>query len=159
MIFDHEDLDIVLGANSKCIAFPKAQTSDKVYQAQSRMFEFLAKRGVVDRASIRGGNVYGALEANIMESKIPGVDNVQAFLYALDEYINEEKPFFRSSKSFNDDRLDYLLRPDDDDSTDLGDVPQSAKKGSLHPGIRPYGFMYNYSLVREHKEKQEQEEE
>ena len=70
-------------------------------------------------------------------------------MYIVSEYINREKPFFRTSSDFEDDRLDYLLKPSDEDSTELGDVPQEPRKGSLHPGIRPYGFMYNYSLVRE----------
>jgi hypothetical protein len=150
MIFDHEDIDIVLSSESKkCIVFPKEQMSDKVYDAQDRMFKYLIKRGIVDHSSVRGGNVYGSLEAGIMESKIPGVDNIQAALYSISEYINKEAPFFKNASDFDDDRLDHLLEPDAEDSTELGDVPQEPQKGSLHPGIRPYGFMYNYSLIRE----------
>lgn len=152
MIFDHEDIDIILSLQaSKCVAFPKGRMSDKAYEAQDRLFGYLSKRGVVDGTSVRGGNVHGSFEARILESTIPGVDNIQACLYILNEYLNQEKPFFRTSNEFDSDRLDHLLRPDDKDSTELGDVPQDAQKGSLHPGIRPYGFMYNYSLVREHK--------
>jgi hypothetical protein len=150
IIFDHEDIDIHISeANKKFITFPKDQMSDKVYDSQDRIFKFLASKGIIEQASVRGGNVYGAMEANILESKIPGVDALQACLYIVSEYINREKPFFRTSSDFEDDRLDYLLKPSDEDSTELGDVPQEPRKGSLHPGIRPYGFMYNYSLVRE----------
>ena len=157
MIFDHEDVDIVLSTeNNKCLVFPKDQMSDKVYDAQDRMFKYLVKRGVVDHSSVKGGNVHGALEAAILESKIPGVDNIQAALYSISEYLNMERPFFKSSADFEEDRLDHMLRPSPEDSTELGDVPQSDKKGSMHPGIRPYGFMYNYSLVREHKQKEEE---
>ena len=57
MIFDHEDIDIVLSVESKkCVVFPKDQMSDKVYDAQDRMFKHLIKRGVVDHASVRGGH-------------------------------------------------------------------------------------------------------
>ena len=46
MIFDHEDIDIVLSMESKkCVTFPKQQTSDKAYQAQDRMFDYLIRRG------------------------------------------------------------------------------------------------------------------
>jgi hypothetical protein len=156
MIFDHEDIDIVLALESgKCVSFPKEQVSDKAYQAQDRMFNFLAKRGIVDKSSIRGGNIHGSLEASILESKIPGVDKLQACLYILSEYLNQERPYFRSASEFEDDRLDYMLRPSPEDSTELGDVPQDAQKGSLHPGIRPYGFTYNYSLIREHNKEEE----
>ena len=157
MIFDHEDVDIVISTeNKKCVVFPKDQMSDKVYEAQDRMFKYLVKRGIVDHSSIRGGNVHGSMEASVLESKIPGVDNIQAAIYSISEYLNIEKPFFKSSREYDDERLDQMLRPKPEDSTELGDVPQSDRKGSLHPGIRPYGFMYNYSLVREHKQKEEE---
>lgn len=150
MILDHEDIDILLSVEGKrCLTFPKGTMNDKAYQAQDRVFEYLAKRGIVDKSSVRGANIHGALEAKLLESKVPGVDPLQACLYAINEYLNQEKPFFKSSSEFEEDRLDYMLRPSEEDSTELGDVPQDAKKGSLHPGIRPYGFMYNYSLVRE----------
>lgn len=156
IIFDHEDIDIHISeANKKCITFPKDQMSDKVYDSQDRIFKFLASKGIIEHSSVRGGNVYGAMEASILESKIPGVDALQACLYVISEYINKEKPFFKSASEFDEERLDYLLKPSDEDSTELGDVPQEPKKGSLHPGIRPYGFTYNYSLVREAQKQKE----
>ena len=103
LIFDHEDIDIVLStASGKCVVFPKEQMTDKSYDAQDRMFSYLAKRGIVDRSSIRGGNVHGSLEATILESKIPGIDNIQAALYSISEYINRERPFFKTSSEFFD---------------------------------------------------------
>ena len=154
MVFDHEDIDIVLNLEGKkCVSFPKEQLSDRAYLAQDRMFKFLSKKGVVDHSSVRGGNVHGSLEAMILESKVPGVDQVQACLYAISEFLNEEKPFFRTSADFDASRLDSLANPSSEESTDLGDVPQSDQKGSMHPGIRPYGFQYNYSLIREMNKK------
>ena len=150
MIFDHEDIDIFLSVEGKkCLTFPKGPMNDKAYQAQDRIFEYLAKRGIIEKSSVRGGNIHGSLEAKILDSKVPGVDGLQACLYAINEYMGNERPFFKASSHFEDDRLDYLLRPAPEDSTELGDVPQEPQKGSLHPGIRPYGFVYNYSLVRE----------
>lgn len=155
LIFDHEDIDIIISTeNNKCVTFPKDQMSDKVYGAQDRMFGFLAKHGIVDQSSIRGGNVHGSLEASILESKVPGVDNIQATLYSISEYINKEKPFFKSASNFDDERLDHLLRPDPQDSTELGDVPQEPQKGSHGFTRGPYGFMYNYSLIRENQKEE-----
>lgn len=152
LILDHEDIDIVyLEEKSKCVAFPKERMSDKVYAAQDRMFSFLARKGIITHSSIKGGNVYGSMEAEVMESKIPGVDATQAFLYTLDEYLTGERPYFKTAAEFDDDRLDSLLRPSDEDSTELGDVPQSDRKGSMHKQIGPYGFQYNYSLIRENE--------
>ena len=155
MIFDHEDIDIVLSEDgSKCVTFPKEEMSDRVYSAQDRMFNFLAKRGIIEKSSIKGGNIYGSLEAVMLTSKIPEVDTLQACLYTIHEYLTGERPYFRRSDKFDDSRLDYLLRPEPDDSTDLGDVPQSDKKGSMDSRVRPYGFMYNYSLIREEENKE-----
>ena len=156
MVLDHEDIDIVLMMEKgKCVAFPKDTMSDKVYSAQDRMFHFLSQKGLVNRSSIRGGNVFGSMEAEMLESKIPGINREQALLYSLHEYITGEKPYFKSADEYDDDRLDALLRPAPEDSTELGDVPQSDRKGSMHPGVRPYGFMYNYSLVREGNESED----
>ena len=150
IILDHEDMDIVLMTEkSKCVAFPKPNMSDKVYYSQDRMFKHLARKGLIDRSSVKGGNVFGSLEADMLESKIPGVDYNQAILFSIYEYIKEERPYFKSSEEYDDDRWDAMLRPSPEDSTELGDVPQKAQKGSHSPSVRPYGFMYNYSLVRE----------
>lgn len=150
LIMDHEDIDIVLiPEKNKCIAFPKETMSDKVYSTQDRLYKFLAKKGILSHSTVRGGNVFGSLEADIFESKVAGVDANQAFLYALYEFMNDEKPYFKSSSQYDDERLDSLLRPSDEESTELGDVPQSDRKGSMHKQIGPYGFQYNYSLVRE----------
>lgn len=156
IIFDHEDMDIVLMTEKKkCVTFPKETMSDKVYSSQDRMFKFLARKGLISHSSIRGGNVFGSLEAELLESKIPGVDYNQALLFSIHEYIKEERPYFRSSEEYDDDRLDAMLRPSPEDSTELGDVPQAAQKGSHSPSVRPYGFMYNYSLVREGSESED----
>jgi len=154
MIFDHEDVDIMLMLETKkCLAFPKTEANDKVYYTQDRMFRFLVKQGVIDPSSIRGGNVYGSMEATILESKIPGIDPVEAVLLSLYEYIKEEKPYFITSKEHDVDRLDHLLRPEDEHSTELGEIPHSDMKGASDPRNRAYGYRYNYSLLREDERK------
>ena len=156
LILDHEDIDIVLMTEkSKCITFPKGSMSDKVYATQDRMFQFLARKGLVNRSSVKGVNVFGSMEAEFLESKIPGIDRSQAFLYSIHEYIKDEKPYFKTAEEYDDERLDAMLRPPPEDSTELGDVPQKASKGSHSPSVRPYGFMYNYSLVREGNESED----
>jgi len=156
MIFDHEDLDIVLIEDkNKCLTLPKEGATDKVYSSQDRLFRFMTKRGVIDPSSIQGGNIYGSMEATILTSRIPGVEGLQAALFTLYEYIKEEKPYFATSRDYDVDSLDKLVRPADDDSTDLGDVPHAATKGSLDMRVRPYGYRYNYSLLREEESKTE----
>jgi hypothetical protein len=150
LIFDHEDIDIVLMPESnKCIAFAKNVTDDKVYGAQDRLFSFLYRDGILDRSTIRGGNVYGSIEAKIHESKFKGIDSVQATLFSIYKFIQEERPYFIATKKIEDDQVDHLVDPEDEFSTPLGKVPQKARKGSMSSTIRPYGYQYNYSLIRE----------
>ena len=150
LVLDHEDIDIVyMPSKNKCITFPKEALSEKVYSAQDRMFRFLVKKGVVDHGSIQGGNIFGSLEAEVLKSSFNGIEAEQAFLYALHEYINGERPYFKTAEEYDDERLDALLTPDDASSTELGDVPHSDTKGSMDSKVKPYGFQYNYSLIRE----------
>ena len=160
MIFDHEDIDIILMVEKKmCVTFPKGELTDRAYSAQDRMFRFLINRGVVDHESVRGGNLFGAFEGRMIESKLPGIDSLQATLYTINEYLTGEKPYFaKTAEEFDSDRLDHMLRPDDDESTELGDVPQAAEKGSMDSRVRPWGYMYSYSLIREEAEKEKREE-
>ena len=63
MIFDHKDIDIVImSENKKVLTLAKQQFSDQVYEAQDRLFSYLAKKGILELGSIQGGNVYGSME-------------------------------------------------------------------------------------------------
>ena len=147
MIFDHEDIDIVvMSENNKILSFAKDDMSEKVYEAQERLFKFLRKRGIIELSSIQGGNIYGSMEANILESVNENVNSIEATLYVVSKFINEEKPYFSRRTEYEDNELDYLVDPDEEHSTELGEVPHEEKKGSLMPGyIRgPYGMTSFY---------------
>tara|TARA_B100000214_G_scaffold374476_1_gene357366 strand:+ start:96 stop:674 length:579 start_codon:yes stop_codon:yes gene_type:complete len=153
MIMDHEDIDIVLmPSKSKCLALAKEMHDDKVYGAQDRLFRFLSKSGVIVLESIQSGNVYGSMEATIPESAIEGIDSTQAVLYSVYKYLQEEAPYFTATSKIRNKSLNHLLHPDDEHATDLGTVPHKSRKGSHSPSVRPYGYMYNYSLLREGEE-------
>ncbi len=153
LILDHEDIDIVIvPEKNKCLTFAKDIVDDKVYGAQDRLFKFMTKKGVVDPGSVRGGNVYGSLEATVLESNLKGVDSIQAAVYSIYNYLQEEEPYFANSRLLKKATTDHYADPSDEQSTDLGDVPADSRKGSMDPSIRPYGYMYNYSLLRESEE-------
>ena len=147
MIFDHEDIDIVLMIKeNKIISFAKDTLTDKVYNSQNRFCNFLRKKGIIDFSSVQGGNVYGSIEATLLESSDENVNPVDVFLYSVDKFIAEEKPYFYSEMSREQDEIDLLTDPDEENSTELGEVPQEEQKGSLVPGwIRgPYGMTSFY---------------
>lgn len=131
LIFDHSDIDIVvMPEKKKIVAFAKELMTESVYGAESRLFEFLKKKGIIAYDSIQGGNVYGSLEAQMHESK--EVDEVKVALYEISQWIEEERPYLDSIKSHNQMSKDAILNPDDEYSTEFGEVPHEEKKGSIH---------------------------
>tara|TARA_R110000824_G_scaffold76889_4_gene194732 strand:+ start:3912 stop:4466 length:555 start_codon:yes stop_codon:yes gene_type:complete len=147
MIFDHEEIDIVvMPSKNKVVAFPKDLMSDTVYEAQDRLFFYLAKNGVVTAESIQGGNVYGSLEATVATPLEESVDQSQVAVFSIGKFILEEKPFFKTYKEYEEDIEDGLTNPDDEDSTELGDVEHKEMQGSMRPGFLrgAYGLNYMY---------------
>ena len=149
MIFDHGDIDIVLSpSTNKIVAFPKETMTDLVYGAQNRLFSHLRKRGIVVAESIQAGSYFGSFEA-MMEK--PFSENLMAAKHALvniSNFIDEERPYFESTEAIISMSDDELIHPDKEESTELGEVPQSTEKGSIRPGfIRdPYSLSYLYTI-------------
>lgn len=130
MIYDHKDIDIVLmQEKKKIIAFAKDMLTDNVYGAESRLFEFLRKKGIVAYDSIQGGNIYGSMEAQILDSK--KYDSVKSALLNIAEWFKEEKPLTDSLEAHDEMMDDALLNPDDEHATELGEVPHEEEKGSI----------------------------
>lgn len=130
MIYDHKDIDIVLmQEKKKIVAFAKDMLTDNVYGAESRLFEFLRKKGIVAYDSIQGGNIYGSMEAKILDSK--KYNSVKAALLNIAEWFKVEKPLTDSLEAHDDLMDDALLNPDDEHATELGEVPHEEEKGSI----------------------------
>ena len=130
MIFDHIDIDIVMmPEKKKIVAFPKETMSDVVYGAQNRMFDFLIKKGIILPETVQGGNVYGALEGIFPESK--SADTTNVVLLSLSKFMDEERPYFAYDKAYRQQETDRLVDPEDEDSTELGEVPHERNKGSI----------------------------
>jgi hypothetical protein len=132
MIFEHGDIDIVLSSSkNKIIAFPKEQITDYVYGAQNRLFAFLRKRGVVVAESIRGGSFYGSFEATLQKPLNEDISAAKVALVNINEFIEEERPYFEAMDVFVAETESEYTDPDKADSTELGEVPQAAEKGSM----------------------------
>ena len=130
MIYDHKDIDIVLmQEKKKIVAFAKDILTDTVYGAESRLFEYLRRRGIVAYDSIQGGNIYGSMEAKIIDSK--KYDSVRSALVQIAEWFKEEGPMIEELEQHDEMMDDELLNPDDDKATELGEVPHEEEKGSI----------------------------
>ncbi len=150
MIFDHDMIDVVLSVEKpKIVIFPKELVSEEVYNIQNILLTKLTKSGLVDPATIRSGSVYSSMEAEVYESKIKGVSSIQAVLLEIYNFMQEEAPNMSSRKQFKNNLQDFFLDPEEGDSTELGEVPHGEKKGALDHQVRPYGYQYMYSILRE----------
>tara|TARA_R100001244_G_scaffold25388_1_gene25877 strand:+ start:234 stop:761 length:528 start_codon:yes stop_codon:yes gene_type:complete len=146
LVIDHPDMDIVVSPKeNKVLALSKTQYGDHVYAAQSRLFEYLAKHGVIKGSSIHGGNVFGSLEGVILESTdSKKVDPIQMTLYVLTHFLLEEKPHYDALHQYEQDFEKELLEPDP--YTPLGKIPHEKRKGVSvqYPGYSATYGMYGY---------------
>ncbi len=146
MIFDHKDIDIVLVLEKKKImTFPKEILDDFIYETQDRLFKFLIKKGVVDPESIQGGNIHMSMEGKIFESEEH--NSSQVALFTIGKFIEEERPYFEAIEAHERAEEERLLEPDPDESTEFDpEKYHDATKGSIRPGIRPYGIAGIYRI-------------
>ena len=146
MILDHKDIDIVLKqSNGKIITFAKETISDYTYGAESRLLEFMRKKGVLEYDSIQGGNIYGSLEGQLMKSEDIEVNKVA--LKIISEWMTTEESYLKGTTAYDDMSDDHLLSPDAEYSTELGEVPAEERKGSIlqHNLFAPYLYgRYTY---------------
>ena len=148
MIFDHPDIDIVVMVEKKkVVTFAKDLATDIVYGTSSRLMERLRTKGVIAYETIQGGNVYGSLEGQLLEMKNPEMQDkfFPLILNQISEWIESERPYFETVRDYEQMYDNELTKPDAEDSTELGKVPQDAKKGSIEPyifGAYPYGGYY-----------------
>ena len=146
MIFDHNDIDIIiLTEKKKIVAFAKDMMSDVVYGAENRLFNHLRKQGIIAYDSIQGGNVYGSMEGLMLEMKgDKQPESIDYVLYQISEWMNVEKPYFEAGDAHDEMMDDHLLNPGDEFSTELGEVPHEEEKG----GIRQKGMFSPYHYGR-----------
>ncbi len=143
-IYDHEDIDIIISPKNKTIiAFAKDELNDMVYDAQSRLFDYLSKKGVVKRESVEGGNVYGAMQATLEEPVGEGLDAINVAVLNVTKFMEEEAPRFMYQRMYDEQEEDRLTEPDGEESTELGEVPHKREKGSIRPGIYRNAYMHN----------------
>ena len=130
MIFDHKDIDIiVMTEKKKVVAFAKDLMSEVVYGAESRLMEHLRKSGIIEYDSIQGGNIYGSMEAVVLDSK--KISPMKFALLHISEWCKSEKPSGEFLDAHDDMMSNYVTDPGDEHATELGEVPHEEEKGSI----------------------------
>jgi len=139
MIFDHDDIDIVLMTEKKkIVTFAKDFYGEEVYISQNRLFKFLFERGIISQETVQGGNVYASLEAKVLESK--KYKPLPHALYTIAKFIEHERPRQEFEKAFDREQERRLSEPLPDESSEFDPKRHNKKKGSIQPGWMPYGL-------------------
>lgn len=140
LIYDHDDIDIVImPTKKKILTFAKEYYGEHVSEAQNRFFKFLMKRGVIDYDSVQGGNVFSSMEAKIQESK--EYNEVQHTLLAISRFMSDERPLMEFEKAFDDQEEARLNQPPPGEHTEWDpEKYHSEKKGSINRGQMPFGM-------------------
>jgi hypothetical protein len=133
ILLDHPILDIVIDpAKLKISTFAKDTFGDHVYDSQDQMFKYLMKHGIIDYDAVRAGNVFNAMESKYL----PAADNRDALdevIMAIKNHIDEILPYFKAMEQYEEEYEQSLLNPDEEDSTELGEIPQKSTQGTLRP--------------------------
>lgn len=89
-----------------------------------------------------------------MEAKYPPPTPDQQFstleliLLVVSKFVEDESDYFNVDEEFEKEFENSLTDPDEDESTELGEVPHGDQKGSIRPGYiySPYGIssIYRY---------------
>lgn len=147
IVQDHHLLDvIVMPEKGKILAIPKSEYNSEVYDDQDQLFQHLLGAGIITPDSITGGNIYGSLQAKYELSKKNEEEPLDVVLFGIFNFLNKERQVYSVRKQYIDDLERELLAPDEESSTELGEIPQERFKGS----IPKYGFptrgiyRYNY---------------
>ena len=96
MVFNHIDMDIVLDEKTgKVTAYSKKDFGELVYKSQNRLFDYLFKKGVVMPETVKGSNVFGAIEATYpREEEIENLTEI--VLYNIAGFMREEQDYIKS---------------------------------------------------------------
>lgn len=147
MLREHPEIDImVLPEKNKVLVVPKDMQTEPVYRLQDDLFKYLVSKGVILPDTVVGGNIYGSLEGQYIPQPPGGENPVQAVVYSLANFIEDQRPAYTYHQEYEKQREKELLNPDEEDATELGEVPQEPFKGS----VPKYGFpsrgiyRYNY---------------
>jgi len=134
MIMDHLHVDIVIDPKKRTIVtYPKENLNEDAYETQNAFFSKLSTDGVILRDSIQAGNVFGSMQAVYPESSNEETNSLHVVLLSTKNFMKEEMDYMQMEKEYEDEIEEEYLDPTPEDSTELGEVPEEPKKGSITP--------------------------
>ncbi len=153
IIQDHPYIDIIISpSKSKILVLSTLSMDDRTYYTQNKYLDFLYKRGVIDPSTIQAGNIYASMEAAIPQTE-EKVDPIEVIIFSTALFMDNERPSFEYERQMRKDQDEYLTNPEEEDSTELGEVPQKARQGSIGTAAYSINKHYNIAYLGEQKKK------
>lgn len=141
VIYDHPLIDIILiPSKNKIFTVPKDSANSDSYPAQNRYFNFLDRKGVLVKGTIRSGAILNSLESFYPPNQ--EVDVLQVILLLTKRFLEKELEFINISKNYEENVEDMYVNPDEEDTTEFGEVPQKPRKGNVNVYQTAYGILY-----------------
>ena len=141
VIYDHPLIDvIIIPSKNKIFTVPKDNVISDTYPAQNRYFKFLDRKGVLIKGTVRSGAIINSLEAFYPPND--KVDVMQVIILLTKRFLEKEMEFIDISKNYEENVEDMYVNPDEEDTTELGEVPQKPRKGHVNIYQTAYGILY-----------------
>lgn len=147
VILDHPDVDIVVSPHeNRVVVYSKKEFGDHIYALQSRLFDYLIRKGTILNGSVRSGNVYSSMQGFLMSDtqNQKKVDPHQVAIYLIAKFLKHELGEQDVIDDYQDAYDDLLTDPPDDESTRLGKVPHEPTKGDVYKNTGNYFGLYGY---------------
>lgn len=147
IILDHPDIDIVVSPHeNRVVAYSKKEFGDHVYGVQSRLFDYLIRKGAILNGTVRSGNVYSSMQGFLMADteKKKQVDPHQVAIYLIAKFLRHELGEQDVIDNYQQAYDNSLTEPSDDDSTRLGKIPHQPAKGDSYTNTGNYFGLYGY---------------
>jgi hypothetical protein len=146
LVKDHRSVDIiVMPDKGKIVMVPRGEYSDDVYAEQDKMASYLLQNGILTPDSVIGSNIYGALEGKFSIEKKNDEEPIEAVLYCISKFLEAANQEHSTRQKYIDDLERELLHPDEESSTELGEIPQEKTKGSIPKWGFPTRGIYRYN--------------
>ncbi len=146
LVQEHHSMYIVIMPDKgKIITFPKEEYNDECYADQDDLYKFLTSSGVIKNDSVNGSNIYGSLEATFPTEKIGEEEPIEVIMLNIHNFLQKYKIKHSINKKYVDDLENQLLEPNEEESTDLGEVPEEEFKGSIPKWGFPTRGVYRYN--------------
>lgn len=142
IINNHPYIDIIISPSRyKVIVFPKDHVSDEVYDVQNDYLKFLINQGAAISDSMQGGSTYGSFEISYPK-ETTNFDPLKIVLLVTSKFMINERPWLEYIQKKDEEEQRRLTEPDEEESTEFGEIPHEHTKGSMQYTYDPYSMNY-----------------